>query len=120
MDEIAINHIWNVANSIGKKLLEVVSAEGVNFFAANGEAAGQRVGHFLIHIIPRFKEDGVNFGWNPKKISEEDYNLIVNSFEGFFVEEPKKEIKKIEEPKIVEEEPVEFEEEYEYDDERIP
>jgi len=116
MDEIAINHIWNVANSIGKKLIEVVNAEGINFFVANGEAAGQRVGHFLIHIIPRFKDDNINFAWAPKEVSEEDMNLIVNSFQGFYVESPKKE-EKVEE--VVEEEPQE-EIEYEYDDERIP
>jgi histidine triad (HIT) family protein len=32
--------------------------EGVNFFLADGEAAGQEVFHVHLHVIPRFAEDG--------------------------------------------------------------
>jgi len=32
--------------------------EGVNFFLADGEAAGQEVFHVHLHIFPRFKGDG--------------------------------------------------------------
>jgi histidine triad (HIT) family protein len=33
--------------------------EGVNFFLADGEAAGQDVFHVHLHVIPRFRGDGV-------------------------------------------------------------
>ena len=32
--------------------------EGVNFFVADGEAAGQDVFHVHLHVIPRFAADG--------------------------------------------------------------
>ncbi|HEU0116374.1 MAG TPA: HIT family protein [Thermomicrobiales bacterium] len=32
--------------------------EGVNFFLADGEAAGQEVFHVHLHVIPRFAGDG--------------------------------------------------------------
>lgn len=32
--------------------------EGVNFFLADGEAAGQEVGHVHLHVFPRFAGDG--------------------------------------------------------------
>lgn len=32
--------------------------EGVNFFLADGEAAGQDVFHVHLHVIPRFADDG--------------------------------------------------------------
>jgi histidine triad (HIT) family protein len=32
--------------------------EGVNFFVADGEAAGQDVFHVHVHVIPRFAGDG--------------------------------------------------------------
>ena len=32
--------------------------EGVNLFIADGEAAGQEVGHVHLHVFPRFDEDG--------------------------------------------------------------
>ena len=36
----------------------VVTAEGVNLFVADGEAAGQDVFHAHLHVIPRFADDG--------------------------------------------------------------
>jgi histidine triad (HIT) family protein len=33
--------------------------QGTTFLAANGPAAGQRAGHAILHIIPRFPNDGV-------------------------------------------------------------
>jgi histidine triad (HIT) family protein len=35
-----------------------VRADGINLFAADGEAAGQEVFHAHLHVIPRFPEDG--------------------------------------------------------------
>jgi histidine triad (HIT) family protein len=32
--------------------------EGVNFFLADGEAAGQEVFHVHLHVIPRYSDDG--------------------------------------------------------------
>jgi histidine triad (HIT) family protein len=32
--------------------------EGVNFFLADGDAAGQEVFHLHLHVFPRFKGDG--------------------------------------------------------------
>jgi diadenosine tetraphosphate (Ap4A) HIT family hydrolase len=32
--------------------------EGINFFLADGEAAGQEVFHVHLHVIPRFAGDG--------------------------------------------------------------
>lgn len=38
-----------------------LQAEGVNFFLADGEAAGQEVFHVHLHVFPRFKGDGFDF-----------------------------------------------------------
>ena len=35
-----------------------VKCEGVNFFLADGEAAGQEVFHVHLHVIPRYAGDG--------------------------------------------------------------
>ena len=37
---------------------DTVRADGVNLFAADGEAAGQEVFHAHLHVIPRFPDDG--------------------------------------------------------------
>jgi histidine triad (HIT) family protein len=36
----------------------VVRCEGINFFLADGEAAGQEVFHVHLHVFPRFAGDG--------------------------------------------------------------
>ena len=38
-----------------------IKLEGVNYFLADGEAAGQEVFHTHLHLIPRFKGDGFGF-----------------------------------------------------------
>ena len=38
-----------------------LACEGVNFFLADGEAAGQEVFHVHLHVIPRFAGDGIGF-----------------------------------------------------------
>jgi len=83
MNEVALNHIFNIMNEIGKHLLRVMQAEGVNYFVANGEVAGQHIDHFLIHIIPRYREDGVNFTWKAKQMDEEELQEIVHQFRNF-------------------------------------
>ena len=35
-----------------------LKCEGVNFFLADGEAAGQEVFHTHLHIFPRYRSDG--------------------------------------------------------------
>ena len=35
-----------------------VKCEGVNFFLADGEAAGQEVFHVHLHVLPRYSGDG--------------------------------------------------------------
>ncbi len=41
------------------------SAEGVNLFLADGEAADQEVFHVHLHVIPRFEGDGFGLTFGP-------------------------------------------------------
>jgi histidine triad (HIT) family protein len=38
-------------------------ADGLNVIVNNGEAAGQTIDHCHWHIIPRFRDDAVNWPW---------------------------------------------------------
>ena len=38
-------------------------AEGLNVIINNGEAAGQTIAHGHWHLIPRFRDDSVNWPW---------------------------------------------------------
>ena len=59
LNEGESSHLLVVAQRINSALRNSgVKCEGVNYFVADGEAAGQEVFHFHLHIIPRFKKDG--------------------------------------------------------------
>ena len=38
----------------------------------NGQAAKQENPHFLIHVIPRTENDGINFEWKAEPAKEDD------------------------------------------------
>jgi len=51
--------IFRVAHRLAAALRSgVVRCEGVNFFLADGEAAGQEVFHVHLHVFPRYFRDG--------------------------------------------------------------
>ncbi len=49
------------AKHIAEKVKKSLAADGINLLQANGPEAGQVISHFHLHIIPRFKNDGLNF-----------------------------------------------------------
>ncbi len=42
-----------------------LNPDGINVLQNNGEAAGQTVMHYHMHIIPRYQGDSVQIGWEP-------------------------------------------------------
>mgnify|MGYP000454020086 CR=1 FL=1 len=102
------NHLFTVANKISAVLFDTLKAEGTNLHVANGSAAGQHVPHVLIHVIPRYKNDGVLFQWDGKKLSPEDMDAVCNDLQGKVVL-PKK-IQEQEQPQEIKKEDVADEE----------
>ena len=64
----ALKVISKTANAIK----DALGCDGINVVQNNGEAAGQTVMHLHFHIIPRYKNDSVNIGWQPMKPSNEE------------------------------------------------
>ena len=58
--------MFRVAQRLAKVLRSGVSkCEGINFFLADGEAAGQEVFHVHLHVFPRYVGDGFGFRFPP-------------------------------------------------------
>ena len=53
------------AQAAAELIKEKLGADGLNIVQNNGEAAGQTVHHFHMHIIPRYNGDGQNILWKP-------------------------------------------------------
>ena len=60
-----------VAKKVITKMTSILGCDGYNVVQNNGEAAGQTVFHFHIHLIPRYKDDNVNIGWSQGNLTEE-------------------------------------------------
>jgi len=66
------SHVFNFSNQVAALIYEAMGAEGTNILVSNGAVAGQKVGHVVVHIIPRYKDDKVNISWESKQINEEE------------------------------------------------
>ncbi|MFW5991407.1 MAG: HIT family protein [Candidatus Nanoarchaeia archaeon] len=61
MPKEEVTHIFSVAQGLSNALLKSLDVEGTTIFTANGGVAGQKAPHFMIHVIPRQQNDGLNF-----------------------------------------------------------
>ena len=61
-----------LAKKIASVLKEGLHADGINVVQNNGEAAGQTVFHYHMHLITRYEGDTVNIIGSPGKRNEGD------------------------------------------------
>lgn len=59
-----------LAKKMAGIMTEALDCDGFNIVQNNGEAAGQTVFHFHMHLIPRYKDDKAGFGWNTGELDE--------------------------------------------------
>ena len=69
-----------LAKKIITRMRDVLGCDGYNVVQNNGEAAGQTVFHFHIHLIPRSVGDNAGITWTPGELTEEDKQEILEKF----------------------------------------
>ncbi|GEM_PF-499414 len=74
--DYVVAHAFNVANKISVALFEALGAQGTNIIVNNGTAAGQEFAHLMIHVIARRQNDGMNFQWQPRQLTEEQMSTV--------------------------------------------
>lgn len=74
--DFEVGEIFKKINKISIAAFEGVKAQGTNIIVQNGVAAGQEVPHVSVHIIPRTENDGLNFQWQPKQLTEEEMSTV--------------------------------------------
>ena len=62
-------------------MVEVLGCDGINVLQNNGEAAGQTVHHFHVHLIPRYENEQNKslLTWGQADISDEEMDEIMQS-----------------------------------------
>ncbi len=64
-------HMFEVAMNFSEAMrASDLRCEGINLLLADGEAAGQKISHVHLHVIPRFEGEGFGFRFN-----EDYFNL---------------------------------------------
>jgi len=84
-DEENAKEIMLKAKELAPKIVKAVNADGFNLIMNTKPEAGQVIMHAHMHIIPRFKDDGLKH-WPKKDISKEDFKEIKNKIVSFLKE----------------------------------
>ena len=79
VDEAVGARALSVAAKLGKAMLSGLNCTGFNLVQNNGEAAGQTVMHFHIHVIPRYEGGPEMVAWKPGSVSPEETEKIVEA-----------------------------------------
>ncbi len=74
--DFVIGKMFDKANKVSMAVFEALGAEGTNIISNNGIAAGQTTNHFTINVLPRRENDGLDFNWKTKQLSEEEMSTI--------------------------------------------
>ena len=65
-----------LARKMAVLMTDKLHCDGFNIIQNNGEAAGQTVKHFHIHLIPRYKDDCQNILWKPGEVTQDELEMI--------------------------------------------
>lgn len=72
----AATKVMLLAKKLAIQMTEKLDCDGFNLVQNNGEAAGQTVFHFHLHLIPRYRDDGQTLGWKALKPTQEELDEV--------------------------------------------
>ena len=76
MDAETAAKIFTIATEVAKAQKAELNPDGLNILQNNGEAAGQTVFHFHMHLVPRYIKDHVTMTWIPGKADTEELSAL--------------------------------------------
>lgn len=76
LPEETASDVLVLAKKMAARMAEKLHCDGLNLIQNNGEAAGQTVAHFHLHMIPRYRKDGQKIGWIPGKPTQEELEAV--------------------------------------------
>ena len=78
LDDSVASKVLVLAKKVITKMTDILGCDGYNIVQNNGEAAGQTVFHFHMHVIPISKGDEVGLGWKMGELTDEDKEDILS------------------------------------------
>ncbi|NOZ81430.1 MAG: HIT domain-containing protein [DPANN group archaeon] len=74
-DEV-LAKMLTIANRVSMAMFEELRCTGTDILISNGIPAGQTVPHLSINVIPRQEDDGLDFSWKGKQLSQEELSVV--------------------------------------------
>jgi len=78
-----LHHIMDAVKTISQKLKEKFNADGINLLHASDKVAQQSCFHFHIHLIPRYKDDGLDT-WPETGYKEDNFPNVYKEIASLF------------------------------------
>lgn len=79
LDEETAAKVLPLGAKIGAAMKKSLGCAGFNLVQNNGEAAGQTVFHFHVHVIPRYEGGPSIVSWTPSKVSPDELAEIAEN-----------------------------------------
>ena len=71
-----LHEVAPLVEEVARLLVGRLGADGLNLFQSTGEAAGQEVPHFHVHLVPRWHDDGVLRNLVREPLAAEDLDAL--------------------------------------------
>ena len=76
IDPEQAGRLFTLASRIARVMKNELGFEHMNVLQNNGTVAGQTVFHFHLHLIPRYEGDGIQVGWKPMDLTDEQIETM--------------------------------------------
>lgn len=77
MPDFLLEKMLILVRDLASKIKTATNCKGINILNNNGEAAGQSVHHFHIHIIPRYNNDNFSIKAIENKLNNEEFKALL-------------------------------------------
>lgn len=82
LDDGQAGAVMQAAADVARAVRAALNPDGLNLFQANGRVAGQTVGHFHLHVVPRWGHDGMELVWPSRNPPREELERIAGQIRG--------------------------------------
>lgn len=81
LEQALLMKMFTLANRLAGMLFEALECDGTNLFIQNGVAAGQVDETVILHLIPRWEEDDLDFAWSKQEMPESELGKVHKQLE---------------------------------------
>ncbi len=76
LDDTLAAAVFQTAAKVARAVKASMQAEGMTLLQANEPAGWQTVFHFHVHVVPRYKDDGLTFSWPVKSPPQSELDRL--------------------------------------------